>query len=225
MQYKLVLALFATTAVAGYIPISGEPVGTSPDGTSGYQSRSPGSENGGSSATSTPPSSVGSGSGSVPGGTTLGQAQQACGDDSVLSCCNQETESGDTNTEASGLLSGLLGGILDGDAGLGLLSGCSKISILGEADRPDLDLSDILGSQCSQTAACCSSGNVDQSSKLIGPATVQEAHDSIVLSSGLPQERDMYMRSLSGRDNTAKSLDTRKLTTELSIQRNIEREA
>lgn len=59
---------------------------------------------------------------------TIGQAGDTCGSDMELSCCNSVDQSGDSVNTASGLLSGVLGGLLqNGD--LGLFNGCSKLSV------------------------------------------------------------------------------------------------
>ncbi|PSS05155.1 hypothetical protein BD289DRAFT_1217 [Coniella lustricola] len=96
---------------------------------------------------------------------TIDQAQQACGDNAVLSCCSQQTHSGDSTTatnDNSGFLSGLLGGLLGGggllEDGLALLSGCLSVPI----DIGLINIDDLLDNQCKQTAACCSSGDVNE---------------------------------------------------------------
>ena len=59
---------------------------------------------------------------------TIGQAGDTCGQDLELSCCNSVKQSGDSTNVASGILAGLLGGVLqDGD--VGLFDGCSKLTV------------------------------------------------------------------------------------------------
>ncbi|KAL2884248.1 hypothetical protein SGCOL_000187 [Colletotrichum sp. CLE4] len=80
---------------------------------------------------------------------TYGEAQNVCGENLSVSCCNQA--SADTNVNdnsGSGILSGILGGVL-GNGGLKLLDGCSSIGG-GIAN-------DLLNSKCKQNVACCKS--------------------------------------------------------------------
>ncbi|KAK8137598.1 hypothetical protein PG984_003091 [Apiospora sp. TS-2023a] len=83
---------------------------------------------------------------------TIGQAGDTCGKDFQLSCCNKADYSGDSVNEAAGILSGLLGGAFNKN-GLGLFDGCSKLDIT--AGIVGGGVSDLLNSQCKQTAACC----------------------------------------------------------------------
>ncbi len=63
----------------------------------------------------------------IPSDFTTEQAQNLCGVDQTLNCCNKETES---NSAGSG--NGLLGGLLGGaGGGLSLFDGCSKLSVTG----------------------------------------------------------------------------------------------
>ncbi|KAI0017010.1 hypothetical protein F4780DRAFT_782737 [Xylariomycetidae sp. FL0641] len=96
------------------------------------------------------------GSGGIPGDVTVGQAGDTCGSNFDLSCCNKVDQSGDAVNEASGILSGLLGGGLEG-GDLGLFSGCSKLNVAAL-----IGLDDILNSQCKQTAACCQHSGTEQ---------------------------------------------------------------
>ncbi|KAI1259402.1 fungal hydrophobin-domain-containing protein [Xylariaceae sp. FL1019] len=89
-------------------------------------------------------------------GTTVAQAQDVCGQDFDLSCCNEASQSGDSDNEADGLLSGLLGGVL-GNGKLGLFDGCSKLSVTAL-----IGVDDLLNSQCKQTAACCQHSGSEQ---------------------------------------------------------------
>ncbi|KAF7125673.1 hypothetical protein CNMCM5793_001912 [Aspergillus hiratsukae] len=88
---------------------------------------------------------------------TVEQAQNKCGTDMVLSCCNKVIKQGDTNTVNSGLLTGLAGGVLGGAGAVGILEGCNKIDltapigILGGA----VGAQDLLNKQCTQNVACC----------------------------------------------------------------------
>ncbi|KAK7911050.1 hypothetical protein PG985_013531 [Apiospora marii] len=86
----------------------------------------------------------------VPGDVTVAQAGDTCGKDMQLSCCNKADYSGDSVNAASGILSGVLGGAFAKN-GLGLFDGCSKLSVAGGIGA----VSDLLNSQCKQTAACC----------------------------------------------------------------------
>ncbi|KAK7954789.1 hydrophobin [Apiospora saccharicola] len=79
-------------------------------------------------------------------------AGDTCGKDFQLSCCNKADYSGDSVNEAAGILSGLLGGAFNKN-GLGLFDGCSKLDIT--AGIVGGGVSDLLNSQCKQTAACC----------------------------------------------------------------------
>ncbi|KAI8626329.1 hypothetical protein F5Y19DRAFT_478696 [Xylariaceae sp. FL1651] len=99
------------------------------------------------------PQSVGN---SIPGDVTIGQAGDTCGEDFELSCCNDVDQSGDSVTEASGILSGLLQGTLEG-GDVGLFSGCSKLTVTAL-----IGVDDILNSQCKQTAACCQHSGTSQ---------------------------------------------------------------
>jgi hypothetical protein len=67
----------------------------------------------------------------VPSGTTLGSAINTCGNNAQLSCCNKADTSGDSVSEASGVLSGLLQGLGNNLQGVGLFDQCSKLSVTG----------------------------------------------------------------------------------------------
>ncbi|KAI0403977.1 hypothetical protein F4802DRAFT_268862 [Xylaria palmicola] len=93
----------------------------------------------------------------MPGNSvTVGQAGDTCGSEMELSCCNQIDQSGDSSLAASGLLAGALQGVLQ-DGTLGLFSGCSKLSVTAL-----IGVSDLLNSQCKQTAACCQHSGTQQ---------------------------------------------------------------
>lgn len=85
----------------------------------------------------------------VPGDMTVKQAQTKCGDDTKLSCCNKASYSGDSSTDNSGLLSGVLGNLIgasgSGSQGLGLFQQCSDLNVIG----------DLLNQKCKQNVACC----------------------------------------------------------------------
>ncbi|KAK8041102.1 hypothetical protein PG994_014109 [Apiospora phragmitis] len=87
--------------------------------------------------------------------TTVEQAQTQCGTYMQLSCCNKADYSGDSVNAASGILSGLLGG--GALNGLGLFDGCSKLEVTAL-----IGVSDLLNSQCEQTAACCQNSGSEQ---------------------------------------------------------------
>lgn len=66
---------------------------------------------------------------------TLKQAQDKCGNEAKVSCCNKKIESGDSYEKNEGLLSGgilnnLLGGN-KGSQGLGVFDQCSELSVTG----------------------------------------------------------------------------------------------
>jgi hypothetical protein len=59
---------------------------------------------------------------------TIGQAGDRCGQDLQLSCCNKVKQVEGSQTEASGLLAGLLGGALE-NADVDIFDGCSKLTV------------------------------------------------------------------------------------------------
>ncbi|KAF4805904.1 Rodlet protein [Colletotrichum siamense] len=78
---------------------------------------------------------------------TVADAQNICGKDLSVNCCNQVDASTNNNDNSgAGILSGILGGVL-GNGGLKLTDGCSSIGV-GIAN-------DLLNSQCKQSVACC----------------------------------------------------------------------
>ncbi|OHF03205.1 hypothetical protein CORC01_01589 [Colletotrichum orchidophilum] len=80
---------------------------------------------------------------------TYSEAQNICGKDLSVSCCNKASaDTNVNNNSGSGILSGILGGLL-GNGGLSLLDGCSSIGA-GIAN-------DLFNSQCKQSVACCKS--------------------------------------------------------------------
>ncbi|GFF31380.1 rodlet protein [Aspergillus udagawae] len=97
---------------------------------------------------------------------TLQQAQNKCGDHTTLSCCNHVSKVGDTNAFNFGILNGLLGNAISGPEGVGILSGCQKISVTGL-----LGLSDLLNKGCQQNVACCQDNKSVASDGLINVAT------------------------------------------------------
>ncbi|KAK5627507.1 hypothetical protein RRF57_003222 [Xylaria bambusicola] len=71
----------------------------------------------------------------VPGDVTVAQARDACGDKNTISCCNEVTQTSDTNT-AEGVLAGLglgQGGLL---GNLNLVKGCSSIGVAARKYHP-----------------------------------------------------------------------------------------
>ncbi|KAI1329053.1 hypothetical protein F5Y16DRAFT_409393 [Xylariaceae sp. FL0255] len=90
-------------------------------------------------------------------GVTVAQANDTCGSNLDLSCCNKVSQSGDSTNVADGILSGLLSGALEnGEAGL--FDGCSKLDVAAA-----IGVDDLLNSQCKQTAACCQHSGSEQS--------------------------------------------------------------
>ncbi|KAI1736644.1 hypothetical protein F4680DRAFT_468893 [Xylaria scruposa] len=87
---------------------------------------------------------------------TVGQAGDTCGKDMELSCCNKVRQSGDSKTEASGLLAGLLGSGLE-NADVGLFDQCSKLTVTAL-----IGVDDLLNSHCKQNAACCQHSGTNQ---------------------------------------------------------------
>ncbi|KAI0157795.1 hypothetical protein GGR57DRAFT_500744 [Xylariaceae sp. FL1272] len=89
-------------------------------------------------------------------GTTVAQANDVCGQDLDLSCCNKASQSGDSTNQSGGLLGGLLSGLLqNGD--VALFDGCSKLDVAAL-----IGVDDLLNSQCKQTAACCQHSGTEQ---------------------------------------------------------------
>jgi len=69
------------------------------------------------------------------GQVTLKQAQNKCGSQAKVSCCNKKIESGDSYNQNKGLLSGgILNGLLGGKGseGLGVFDQCNELSVTGE---------------------------------------------------------------------------------------------
>ncbi|KAI0117860.1 hypothetical protein GGR51DRAFT_500353 [Nemania sp. FL0031] len=87
---------------------------------------------------------------------TVGVAGDTCGSEMELSCCNHVEQKGDTSFEADGILAGALEGVL-ADGEVDLFSGCSKLSVTAL-----IGVSDLLNSQCKQTAACCQHSGAQQ---------------------------------------------------------------
>ncbi|KAI3006045.1 fungal hydrophobin [Aspergillus niger] len=105
----------------------------------------------------------------VPGDMTVKQAEDKCGDQAQLSCCNKATYAGDSTNVDSGLLAGTLSNLIgtgSGSEGLGLFQECSKlpirIPIIGIA------VQDIISKQCQQNIACCQSSPSTTDDDLIG---------------------------------------------------------
>ena len=68
----------------------------------------------------------------VPGDMTVKQAEDKCGDQAQLSCCNKATYAGDSTNVDSGLLAGTLSNLIgtgSGSEGLGLFQECSKLPL------------------------------------------------------------------------------------------------
>ncbi|GIJ83312.1 hypothetical protein Asppvi_002131 [Aspergillus pseudoviridinutans] len=97
---------------------------------------------------------------------TLQQAQNKCGDKATLSCCNHASKVGDTTAFNYGALNGLFGNTLSGPEGVGILSGCQKISVTGL-----IGASDLLNNECQQNVACCQDNKSEASGGLINIAT------------------------------------------------------
>ncbi|RYP83661.1 hypothetical protein DL770_005354 [Monosporascus sp. CRB-9-2] len=90
----------------------------------------------------------------IPRDLTIGDAQNICGQDMVVSCCN-EVEGNDANVGG-----GLLGGVLQG-LDLELFDQCSDLSatvaVIGGA------VSDLVNDHCTQSVACCQGNEIEQS--------------------------------------------------------------
>ncbi|KAJ9270060.1 fungal hydrophobin [Paecilomyces variotii] len=87
---------------------------------------------------------------------TVQQGQTVCGENTVLSCCNKATYSGGTTNIDSGILGGLLSGLIGGGSGsegLGLFDQCSKLPL--DLNIIGVGVQDSLDSQCKQNVACC----------------------------------------------------------------------
>ncbi|RHZ54241.1 hydrophobin family protein [Aspergillus thermomutatus] len=106
---------------------------------------------------------------------TLEQAQNKCGEKTTLSCCNHVSKVGDTKSFNYGALNGLLGNTLSGPEGVGILSGCQKISVTGL-----LGLSDLLNKQCQQNVACCQDSDTTATGGLVNVALPCVALGSII---------------------------------------------
>lgn len=64
--------------------------------------------------------------------TTLKQAQNKCGNDAKVSCCNEATYTKDVTNNADGPLAGVLQSALGaGSGGLGLFGQCNDLSLNG----------------------------------------------------------------------------------------------
>ncbi|EAW22135.1 hydrophobin family protein [Aspergillus fischeri NRRL 181] len=97
---------------------------------------------------------------------TLQQAQNKCGDHTTLSCCNHVSKVGDTTAFNYGILNGLLGNAISGPEGVGILSGCQKISVTAL-----IGVNDLLNKQCQQNVACCQDNKSVATGGLINVAT------------------------------------------------------
>ncbi|ODM17078.1 Rodlet protein [Aspergillus cristatus] len=96
------------------------------------------------------------------GQVTLKQAQNKCGSQAKVSCCNKKIESGDSYNQNKGLLSGgILNGLLGGKGseGLGVFDQCTL-----------LGLDNILSDQCKQNIACCDGSNAKAEGGLVNVA-------------------------------------------------------
>jgi hypothetical protein len=93
---------------------------------------------------------------------TIQQANNACGSNQQVSCCNK-VEQGDTITESSGVLSGVLGGVLAG--GLSLADQCSDISVTAL-----IGINDLLSDHCSANVACCEKNTANAEGGLVNIA-------------------------------------------------------
>ncbi|BCR87742.1 uncharacterized protein ACHE_40306A [Aspergillus chevalieri] len=102
------------------------------------------------------------------GQVTLKQAQNKCGSQAKVSCCNKKIESGDSYNQNKGLLSGgILNGLLGGKGseGLGVFDQCNELSVTAL-----LGLDDILSDQCKQNIACCDDSNAKAEGGLVNVA-------------------------------------------------------
>ena len=74
---------------------------------------------------------------SVPESMTVKQAQDKCGNQAQLSCCNRAVYAGDSTDLNKGILAGTLSHIAgtgSGAEGLGLFSQCSNLDVQGKQD-------------------------------------------------------------------------------------------
>ncbi|RYP08033.1 hypothetical protein DL764_002179 [Monosporascus ibericus] len=81
----------------------------------------------------------------IPRSLTVSEASNKCGEDLVLSCCNEKS---------SNIGGGLLGGLLQG---FELFSGCSQLSVAGIGGSVPID------NKCEQNVACCQGNDIEQS--------------------------------------------------------------
>ncbi|GKZ20979.1 hypothetical protein AbraCBS73388_006617 [Aspergillus brasiliensis] len=112
----------------------------------------------------------------VPDDVTVKQAEDKCGDQAQLSCCNKATYAGDSTNVDSGLLAGTLSNLIgtgSGSEGLGLFQECSKLplqirKLTWQVPIIAIAVQDIVNKQCQQNIACCQSSPSNTEDDLIG---------------------------------------------------------
>ncbi|KAJ5259591.1 conidial hydrophobin Hyp1/RodA [Penicillium angulare] len=114
--------------------------------------------------------------------TTLKQAQNTCGNDAKVSCCNEATYTKDVTNNANGPLAGVLQSALGaGSGGLGLFGQCNDLSL----NVPVLNvvgggLDQLVEQKCKQNIACCQDTKSDANGNLIGVAIPCVALGSLI---------------------------------------------
>ncbi|KAJ5614848.1 conidial hydrophobin Hyp1/RodA [Penicillium herquei] len=114
--------------------------------------------------------------------TTLQQAQNTCGNDAQVSCCDTATYTHDITDNAVGPLAGVLQSALNGgpgSEGLGLFGQCSDLSasaaVLGAAG-----LNQLINQKCKQNIACCQGNSANANNDLVGVAAPCVALGSLI---------------------------------------------
>ncbi|KAJ6031641.1 conidial hydrophobin Hyp1/RodA [Penicillium herquei] len=114
--------------------------------------------------------------------TTLQQAQNTCGNDAQVSCCDTATYTHDITNNAVGPLAGVLQSALSGgpgSEGLGLFGQCSDLSasaaVLGAAG-----LNQLINQKCKQNIACCQGNSANANNDLVGVAVPCVALGSLI---------------------------------------------
>ncbi|KAH8173697.1 fungal hydrophobin domain-containing protein [Sarocladium implicatum] len=89
-------------------------------------------------------------------------AQALCGNDQTISCCNS-VKQGDNVSQSSGVLSGVLNGLLAD--GVDVNAQCSKIDV-----AVLIGVQDLLNDQCTSNVACCQNSESEASNGLVNAA-------------------------------------------------------
>lgn len=111
---------------------------------------------------------------------TVKEADAICGNGQTISCCNT-IKQGDDIDKSSGVLSGLLNGVLGG--GLAVADDCSKLDVAARMCQLKahtgynkltlpivIGVQDILNDQCTSNIACCQDSESEAVSKPPSPS-------------------------------------------------------